>query len=42
MHWVPTFEEYTNFVGLGDYRALEKEFLPKERFEHKYEAPLVH
>ncbi len=36
MQWVPTFEEYTTFVGLKDYRELEKEFLPKESFEKKY------
>ncbi|HVT28898.1 MAG TPA: isocitrate lyase/PEP mutase family protein [Lacipirellulaceae bacterium] len=36
--WVPSFEEYTAFVGLAEYRALEQEFLPQERFEQKYES----
>jgi 2-methylisocitrate lyase-like PEP mutase family enzyme len=34
--WLSTFEEYTDFVGLKQYRALEDEFLPKERVESKY------
>ena len=38
MQWVPSFEEFTNFIGLADYRALEKEFLPNERLEQKYES----
>ena len=38
MQWVPSFEEYTDFVGLKEYRALEKDFLPKARLEQKYEA----
>jgi methylisocitrate lyase len=36
--WVPSFDEYTNFIGLAEYRSLEKEFLPKERLEQKYES----
>ena len=27
--WVPSFEEYTDFVGLKEYRELENEFLPQ-------------
>jgi methylisocitrate lyase len=34
--WVSSFEEYTDFVGLKDYRALEDEYLPKQRMERKY------
>uniref|UniRef100_A0A7C4U943 Isocitrate lyase/PEP mutase family protein n=1 Tax=candidate division WOR-3 bacterium TaxID=2052148 RepID=A0A7C4U943_UNCW3 len=35
-HWITPFKEYTDFVGLGDYRKLEEEFLPRERLETKY------
>lgn len=41
MQWVPPFEEFTDFIGLKDYRALEKEFLPKKRLEQKYETPVA-
>ena len=34
--WVSSFEEYTDFVGLKDYKALEDEYLPKQRLETKY------
>ncbi len=34
--WVQSFGEYTGFVGLKDYRALENEFLPREIVETKY------
>lgn len=34
--WVSSFEEYTDFVGLKDYKALEDEYLPKQRMESKY------
>lgn len=27
--WVSSFKEYTDFVGLPDYRSLEQEFLPQ-------------
>ena len=36
--WVSTFEEYTDFVGLKDYKAMEDRFLPKERMEDKYKG----
>lgn len=36
--WATSFEEYTDFVGLKEYRALENEFLPKERIEDKYKG----
>jgi 2-methylisocitrate lyase-like PEP mutase family enzyme len=35
-HWVSSFEEYTDFVGLKDYKAMEDEYLPKQRLESKY------
>jgi hypothetical protein len=35
--WVPSFQEYTEFVGLEEYRAMEEEFLPKDRLETKYQ-----
>lgn len=34
--WVSSFEEYTDFVGLKEYKALEDEYLPKQRMETKY------
>jgi 2-methylisocitrate lyase-like PEP mutase family enzyme len=34
--WVSTFEEYTGFVGLKDYRRKEDEFLPRATIEEKY------
>jgi methylisocitrate lyase len=36
--WVTTFEEYTDLVGLKDYKKMEDEFLPKERMESKYQG----
>ncbi len=36
--WVASFEEYTDFVGLKEYRAMEDEFLPKQRIENKYKG----
>jgi len=39
--WVSSFREYTEFVGLGEYRAMEEEFLPKDRLEAKYQMLLV-
>jgi len=36
--WVSTFEEYTDFVGLKDYKAMEDKFLPRERMEDKYKG----
>ncbi len=35
-HWVSSFEEYTDFVGLKAYKKMEDEFLPKERLDTKY------
>ncbi|MBP6909620.1 MAG: isocitrate lyase/PEP mutase family protein [Candidatus Saccharicenans sp.] len=34
--WLTSFEDYTTFVGLKDYRKLEEEYLPKDRVETKY------
>ena len=34
--WVSSFEEYTDFVGLKDYKAMEDEYLPEQRLETKY------
>jgi methylisocitrate lyase len=34
--WATSFEDFTEFVGLSRYRALEKRFLPRERLEEKY------
>jgi methylisocitrate lyase len=40
--FVTSFKAFTDFVGLPAYRALEEEFLPKERVEAKYHgAPAV-
>ena len=34
--WVSSFEEYTDFVGLTDYKAMEDQYLPRQRLEGKY------
>lgn len=34
--WISTFEAYTDFVGLPQYRSEEQEFLPAERVVAKY------
>jgi methylisocitrate lyase len=36
--WLTSFKEYTEFVGLPEYNALEKEYLPADRVEVKYGA----
>lgn len=36
--WLASFEEYTDFVGLKEYRAMEDEFLPQGRIEDKYKG----
>lgn len=36
--WISNFEEFTDFVGLKEYRKMEEEFLPKERMESKYKG----
>ena len=32
-HWLSSFYDYTDFVGLPEYQTLEKEFLPKEQLD---------
>jgi methylisocitrate lyase len=36
--WISSFEEYTDFVGLKEYRKMEDEYLPKGRIEDKYKG----
>jgi 2-methylisocitrate lyase-like PEP mutase family enzyme len=36
--WVSSFEGFTDFVGLKDYRKLEERYLPKPRTEEKYKG----
>lgn len=36
--WVTSFEQYTDFVGLKQYKKLEGEYLPKERLDVKYQG----
>jgi 2-methylisocitrate lyase-like PEP mutase family enzyme len=38
IQWLASFEEYTDFVGLKEYRAMENEYLPKNRIEDKYKG----
>ncbi len=34
--WVSSFEQFTDFVGLKDYRTLENNYLPADKIENKY------
>lgn len=34
--WAATFQEYTDFVGLPSYRAMEDQYLPASRLDAKY------
>jgi methylisocitrate lyase len=36
--WVSSFESFTDFVGLKDYRRLEDQYLPQARREGKYQG----
>ncbi len=36
--WVSTFEAFTDFVGLNEYRELEDKYLPRKRLEEKYKG----
>jgi 2,3-dimethylmalate lyase len=36
--WVSSFEQFTDFVGLKDYRAREAAYLPERRLETKYQG----
>ncbi|MBN1901251.1 isocitrate lyase/PEP mutase family protein [Candidatus Sumerlaeota bacterium] len=37
-HWASSFQEYTDFAGIREYRALEEKYLPKERIQEKYKG----
>jgi methylisocitrate lyase len=37
-HWVSSFEEFTEAVGLREYRSLEERYLPEDRIGRKYGA----
>jgi len=36
--WASSFEQFTDFVGLKDYRKLEDTYLPRARLETKYQG----
>ncbi len=36
--WVSSFEQFTDFVGLKDYRALENKYLPDDKIQTKYKG----
>jgi methylisocitrate lyase len=36
--WVSSFEQFTDFVGLNEYRKLENDYLPRERIQSKYQG----
>jgi 2-methylisocitrate lyase-like PEP mutase family enzyme len=36
--WVCSFEEYTDFVGLKEYKKMEEAYLPAERVNTKYKS----
>jgi methylisocitrate lyase len=36
--WVSSFEDFTDFVGLKEYRSMENEFLPKNILDEKYQG----
>ena len=36
--WVSSFEEFTDAVGLKEYRGLEEKYLPKGKIETKYKG----
>jgi methylisocitrate lyase len=36
--WASSFEEFTDFVDLKEYRSMENEFLPKDRLDGKYQG----
>ncbi|MEW5822507.1 MAG: isocitrate lyase/PEP mutase family protein [Cyanobacteriota bacterium] len=35
-HWLTTFKEYTDFVGLSEYKDLENKYLPENKLAEKY------
>jgi methylisocitrate lyase len=36
--WAATFQEYTDFVGLPEYKQLENQYLPKATIDSKYKS----
>lgn len=34
--WLTSFKEYTDFVGLSDYKNLENKYLPEKKLQEKY------
>ena len=36
--WVSSFEQFTDFVGLKEYRQLENRYLPQDKVESKYQG----
>ncbi len=40
VQWVSTFEEFTDFVGLKEYRRMEDEYLPCGEIEVKYRGEI--
>lgn len=36
--WVPAFDQFTSFIGMKEYRALEDAYLPDAAVEEKYRA----
>ncbi|KAH3758025.1 isocitrate lyase/PEP mutase family protein [Pelomyxa schiedti] len=34
--WVPTFQQFTNFVGAAEYKVMEDTYLPQQTLTHKY------
>ena len=36
--WISSFEGFTDFVGLKDYKKLEDQYLPQQRLEEKYKG----
>jgi 2,3-dimethylmalate lyase len=36
--WVSSFEDYTDFVGLKEYRTMENDFLPQNHLDEKYQG----
>lgn len=36
--WISSFEGFTDFVGLKEYKKLEDQYLPKQRLDEKYKG----
>jgi 2-methylisocitrate lyase-like PEP mutase family enzyme len=39
--WVSTFQEFTDAVGLREYRMLEEIYLAKDQIAQKYQEPAI-